>query len=95
VTKASGKGAAVCFRWAANARARQAFATFAANSRHASPWAAALYRQARRRGKRPPHAVRILMRAWLRVVWACWHTSAPYDPARHGAEHRLAAAAAA
>ena len=44
-----------------------------------------------RRGKRHPHAVRILARAWLRVIWACWHTDTPYDPAKHGAEQRLAA----
>jgi transposase len=92
VTKASGKGKAVCFRWAANARARQALGTWADNSRHASAWAARLYRDARARGKRHPHAIRILMRAWLRVVWACWHTNTPYDPARHGAERGLAVA---
>lgn len=90
VTKESGKGRAVNFRWAANTRARQALATFADNSRHASPWAAQLYADARRRGKRHPHAIRILMRAWLRVMWACWHSNAVYDPVNHGAERRLA-----
>jgi hypothetical protein len=92
VTKTSGKARAVCFRWAANARARQALSTWADNPRHTSAWAAKLYRDARARGKRHPHAVRILMRAWLRVVWACWHTGTAYDPARHRAEQRLAAA---
>jgi transposase len=92
VTKKSGEATAVCFRWAANARARQALSTWADNSRHASPWAARLYRDARARGKRHPHAVRILMRAWLRVVWACWHADVPYDPARHRAERNAAAA---
>jgi hypothetical protein len=32
----------------------------------------------------------ILARAWLRVMWACWHTDTAYDPARHRAEQRLA-----
>jgi transposase len=36
VTKRSGKGAVVQFRWAANTRARNALGTFADNSRHAS-----------------------------------------------------------
>jgi transposase len=90
VTKESGKGRAVNFRWAANTRARKALATFADNSRHASPWAAKLYNDARARGKRHPHAIRIVMRAWMRVIWACWHTNTAYDPARHGAEQRLA-----
>jgi transposase len=95
VTKASGKGSAVCFRWAVDARARQALSIFADNSRHTSLWAAQLYRQARQRGKRHPHAIRILMRAWLRVLWACWHTQTPYDLTRHTAEQRLRSCAAA
>jgi transposase len=94
VTKASGKAKAVNFRWAVNTHARQALATFADNSRHSSPWAAQLYTDARKRGKRHPHAVRILMRAWLRVMWACWHSDTVYDPARHGGERRLADKAA-
>ncbi len=89
VTKASGHGLSVHFRWAANSRARQALSTFADNSRHASPWAEQLYREARRRGKRHPHAIRILMRAWLRVMWACLETGVGYDPSLHGAEQRL------
>jgi Transposase/Transposase IS116/IS110/IS902 family len=89
VTKASGKSSTVCFRWAVDTRARQALSIFADNSRHASMWAAYLYRQARQRGKRHPHAIRILMRAWLRVLWACWRTGVPYDLTRHHAEQRF------
>lgn len=80
VTKASGKGRAVTFRWAGNTRARDALGIFADNSRHSSPWAAERYAEARRRGKRHPHAVRILMRSWVRVMWVCWHSDTPYDP---------------
>jgi transposase len=90
VTRASGKTSSVHFRLAANRRARQALHIFADNSRHSSPWAAKLYADARARGKRHPQAVRVLGRAWLRVIWACWHTNIPYDPARHRAEQRLA-----
>jgi transposase len=39
----------------------------------------------------PPHAIRILARAWLRVIWACWHTDTAYNPSRHRAEQRLTA----
>jgi transposase len=92
VTKASGKSTSVHFRWAANTRARKALQIFADNSRHSSPWAARVYAQARARGKRHPHAIRILMRAWLRVIWACWHSEKPYDPALHRAVDQLAAA---
>lgn len=92
VTRASGKTDTVNFRWAANTRARFALTTFADNSRHSSPWAANLYAQARARGKRHPHAIRILARAWMRVIWACWTTNTAYDPIRHRAEQRLNAA---
>jgi transposase len=91
VTRASGKTRTVGFRWAANRRARTALHAFADNSRHSSPWAARLYADARRRGKHHPHAIRILARAWLRVMWACWHTDTAYDLAKHRAEQRLAA----
>ena len=90
VTRVSGKGtASVHFRWAVNKRARKALVLFADNSRHASPWAQQLYVEARRRGKRHPHAVRIVARAWVRVMWACWHDERAYDPARHGARPRV------
>jgi transposase len=91
VTRASGKSSSVHFRLAANRRTRQALHVFADNARHGSPWAAALYGNARARGKRHPQAVRVLGRAWLRVIWACWHTNTPYDPVKHRAEQRLAA----
>jgi transposase len=91
VTKASGKTNGVYFRWAANTRARKAMTCFAHNSRLRSPWAARLYADARARGKRNPHATRIVARGWLRVIWACWHTGTPYHPAQHAAAKRHAA----
>jgi len=90
VTSQSGKHRAVHFRWACNKRFRVAMTTFADNSRHASPWAAKIYSDARASGKDHPHAVRILARAWIRVIWPCWRDGAPYDPARHGAAAALA-----
>jgi len=85
VTQASGRHKSVHFRWACNKRFRRAMTTFADNSRHTSPWAAAIYNHAREPGKDHPHAVRILARAWIRVIWRCWHNNTPYDPAKHGA----------
>jgi transposase len=84
VTKQSGKHRAVHFRWACNKRFRNAMATLADNSRHASPWAATIYAQARARGHDHPHAIRILARAWIRVIYRCWLDHQPYDPAKHG-----------
>ena len=92
VTRRSGKHLAVGFRWACNTRFRNALATFADNSRHASSWAAAVYAEAIGRGADHPHAVRILARAWIRVIYRCWTDRVAYDVARHGAATRLAAA---
>jgi transposase len=66
----------------------------AADSRHASPWAADIYNRARARGARHPHAVRILARAWCRVIYRCWIDNNPYDATAHGGAQQLLAAAA-
>jgi transposase len=84
VTNQSGKHKAVHFRWACNKRFRKAIATFADNSRHTSPWAEHVYQQAIARGHDHPHAIRVLARAWIRVIYRCWLNGIPYDPAKHG-----------
>jgi transposase len=90
VTRRSGKHLAVNFRWACNTRFRTALTTFADNSRHASPWAASIYRDALARGLDHPHAVRIVARAWVRVIWRCWLDGTAYNPEHHGGAVRLA-----
>jgi transposase len=87
-TRQSGKIRAVGFRWACDKQLRDAVTDFAADSRRANPWAADLYNRARARGHDHPHAVRILARAWLFVIWKCWQDRTAYDPARHGALQR-------
>jgi transposase len=89
VTNQSGKHQAVHFRWACNKRFRRAITIYADNSRHASPWAAHIYNQARAAGKDHPHAVRILARAWIRIIWRCWQDRVPYDPTRHGGATKI------
>lgn len=83
-TRSSGRSHAVVFRHACDHRLREALTDFAADSRRASPWAQDIYDRARARGARHPHAVRILARAWIRVIWRCWTDHTPYDPTRHG-----------
>jgi transposase len=90
VTKKSGKYQAVHFRWACDKRFRKAMTAFADNSRHASPWAADVYRRAIARGCDHPHAIRVLARAWIRVIWRCWIDRVPYDAAKHGGVARHA-----
>jgi transposase len=92
VTKASGKARSVGFRWACDKKLRNALVDFADDSRHASPWAARVYAGAIARGKRHPHAVRILARAWVRVIWRMWQDGEPYDITKHGGAAMLQAA---
>jgi transposase len=85
VTYQSGKSKAVGWRWACNKRLRAALTCMADNSRHQSPWAADVYTRARARGCDHPHAIRILARAWARVLWRAWTNREPYNPAKHAA----------
>jgi transposase len=78
----SGKMKTTSFRWSADKQLRDAVCDFAGDSRFANPWAAQLYQQARARGHRHPHAVRIVARAWRHVIRRCWQDHQPYDPAR-------------
>ncbi|HEX7440371.1 MAG TPA: IS110 family transposase [Caldimonas sp.] len=89
VTYESGKSKAVVFRWACNHRLRAALTCLADNSRHANAWAAHVYAKAKARGCDHPHAIRILARAWLRVIWRAWTDRKTYDPAQHRAAQLL------
>jgi transposase len=89
VTRASGKLPSVGFRWACDKKLRNAVIDFADDSRHASPWAASIYAQALQRTRRHPQAVRILARAWIRVIWRIWQDHTTYDPTKHGGAMRL------
>ena len=89
VTYASGKAKSVTFRWACNHRLRAAVTCLADNSRHANAWAAHVYANAQARGCDHPHAIRILARAWLRVIWRAWTNREAYDPSQHRAAQRL------
>ena len=91
VTHQSGKSRGVVFRWACNHRLRAAVTCFADNSRHSSPWASDIYQRAKGRGCDHPHAIRILARAWVRVLWRAWQDRTLYDPARHRSSRASAA----
>jgi transposase len=87
VTRTSGKTTGVYFRWAANTRARKAITSFTQTARLQSAWAGTLYADARASGKHNLHAIRIVARAWLRIIWACWQSGEACYPNRH--QHRL------
>ncbi|MDQ2911229.1 MAG: IS110 family transposase [Actinomycetota bacterium] len=85
----SGKRKVACFRYACDKRLRDAVACLADASRKHNPWAHDVYQRARARGHDHPHAIRILGRAWLRVIWRIWQDATPYDPTLHGNLQRL------
>jgi transposase len=85
----SGKKKIACFRWACNKTLRSAVSVLADSSRKHNPWANKIYSDAIARGCDHPHAIRILGRAWLRVIWRMWQDGEPYDPARHGGLNRV------
>ena len=87
----SGKKKVACFRWACNKNLRAAVSVLADSSRHHNPWAKDVYQRARARGHDHAHAIRILGRAWLRIIWRLWQDRTPYDPNRHGNLNRLLA----
>jgi len=87
VTIQSGKRTNATFRWACDKRLRNHIATLADSTRHWHPWAKDVHTRAR--GADHPHALRILGRAWTRVLWACWQTHTPYDPTHHNALNKI------
>ena len=84
-TRQSGKYERAVFRWSCNKKLRAAVMDFANGSRMADPWAADIYQRAINRGCRHPHAIRILARAWLRIIWRCWQDGIAFDPNLHRA----------
>ena len=85
----SGRRKVASFRRACDKRLRRAVATLAESTRQHHPWAKEIYRRARGRGCDHAHAIRILGRAWVRVIFRMWQDRVPYDPARHGGFKRL------
>jgi transposase len=84
----SGKKKVASFRRACDHRLRDAFCTLADTTRHHNPWAHRLYADARARGHDHQRAIRIVGRAWSRVLWRCWQDGIPYDPTHHNALQR-------
>jgi transposase len=93
VAKESGKRKVATFRRACDKRLRDTLATLADSSRQHNLWAKDIYLRARQRGCDHPHAIRILGRAWVRVIWRMWRDGVPYDPLKHGGRRRLNTAA--
>ena len=87
----SGKRSQAVFRWSCSKKLRAAVMDFANGSRMGDPWAAAIYAAAISRGCRHPHTIRILARAWIRIICRCWQDRTAFDPALHRGRQPAAA----
>ena len=80
VTKQSGQMKMDVFRFSCRRSSRHIFHLFTNLTRRKAPWAQKRYEDLRKDGKRHPHALRVLGRSWLRILFACWRTGRTYDP---------------
>lgn len=83
ITRSSGKQLTVEFRQACSHPLRAATDDLARLSVKNSGWAAAYFNQQRARGHSKPRAYRALANRWMRIIWKCWKTGAPYDELKH------------
>ena len=88
----SGRRKVASFRRACDKRLRRAVATLAESTRQHNRWAKDVYLRARARGCDHAHAIRILGRAWVRVIFRMWQEGQPYAPERHGGLQRFRSA---
>jgi transposase len=74
---------------------RNALYLFAWQSTQSEPWALEYYQRKRAEGKSHSVAVRALSNVWVRILYAMWLTSTPYDRAAFVATKQLHAPRAA
>ena len=83
VTRASGRTRQVQFRYAANHRLRHAIDWWMFTAIREDDWSRHIYDDARARGQSKYRALRGLGTRWARILWPCWTSHTPYDPALH------------
>ena len=79
IERSSGKTKGHYMRLACPKYLRQTFHEFAGKAAAYCPWSRKYYEAQIARGKKHNQAVRSLAFKWMRILWACWTTSTPYD----------------
>jgi transposase len=79
VVERSGKSLWVHRRLARPIFTCQTFHEFAQQSTRRCSWADQFYRRQREKGKSHHSAIRSLAFKWIRIIYACWRASKPYD----------------
>jgi len=83
VTERSGNTSWVHWRWACPHFVRQTFVEWAEKTIYYSFWAGAYYRQQRLKGASHNTAVRALAFKWIRILYRCWQSRAPYNESQY------------
>jgi transposase len=83
VIERSGQSCRVRWRYFCPKFLRQTFHEYAAESVRHSFWARAYYDEQRARGKSHQAAVRAPAFKWIRIIYRCWKTRAPYDEVKY------------
>lgn len=83
VKEKSGARLWVHWRWNASRFLRQTFVEWACQAARFCPWSKAYYDQQKKKGKNHWAIMRSLAFIWIRILWKCWQTRTPYNPARY------------
>lgn len=83
ITRASGKGRTVEFRYACSHPLRRAVDSLARQSVRHSAWARDYYYSQIARGHPIPRAYRALGNRWMSIIWKLWQTGEVYDEVIH------------
>ncbi len=83
VREKSGQQLWTHWRWLAPTFMRQTLVEWAGQTVVHSPWARVYYQRMRAKGKTHHAILRALAFKWIRILWKCWQTRAPYDEDRY------------
>lgn len=83
VREKSGGRVWIHWRWNASWFLRQTFVEWACQTARYCPWSKAYYDRHKKMGKTHWSIMRSLAFIWIRILYKCWKTHTPYDPARY------------
>ena len=83
VTERSGQKEWIHWWYSCTTFLRQTFVEWAVLSVRYSFWAKAYYQLQTAKGKPHNTIIRALVFKWIRIVFRCWKTSAPYDESKY------------
>jgi hypothetical protein len=83
VKEKSGGRVWIHWRWNAPWFLRQTFVEWACQTTRYCPWSRAYYERQKKKGKNHWTIMRSLAFIWIRILFKCWKSRAPYDQTRY------------